>query len=169
MVILHKTENPDEYNHRSMKTLARAIKLSQGEFSLILVCCNSICQRQQATKQLQLLCEVKLEEFNLAKTANTLFSTILDSTQEQAQPQALIVSGLESVENLELLLRSTNIVRNQFSKQLPFPLILWVTDETQQQLMRLAPDFYSWAAATIKFRRMRSPLSEPQPLRIANG
>lgn len=169
MVILHKTENPDEYNDRSMKTLARAIELSQGEFSLIFVCCNSICQRQQITKQLQLLCEVKLEELSLPKTAHTLFSTILDRPQEPTPSQALIVSGLESVGNLEELLRSTNIVRNQFSQQLPFPLMLWVTDETQQQLMRLAPDFYSWAATTIKFRPVRSRLSEQQQLRIANG
>ncbi|MDY6807180.1 MAG: hypothetical protein SXA11_25670, partial [Cyanobacteriota bacterium] len=60
------------------------------------------------------------------------------------------------------LLTAANIVRNQFREQLPFPLILWVTEEVQQKLMRLAPDFYSWAAVTIKFRFKRSPLSPGQ-------
>ncbi|NEP43473.1 MAG: hypothetical protein F6K35_31310, partial [Okeania sp. SIO2H7] len=44
----------------------------------------------------------------------------------------------------------------QFREKLPFPLILWVTEEVQEKLMKLAPDFYSFAAVTIKFRYKRS-------------
>ncbi|WP_293038808.1 hypothetical protein [Moorena sp. SIO1F2] len=64
---------------------------------------------------------------------------------------ALLIVGLESVVALEELLTSTNQVRDEFRKRLTFPLILWVNDQVLQKLMRLAPDFASWAATPLKF------------------
>ncbi|WP_293106902.1 hypothetical protein [Moorena sp. SIOASIH] len=64
---------------------------------------------------------------------------------------ALLIVGLESVVALEELLTSTNQVRDEFRKRLTFPLILWVNDHVLQKLMRLAPDFASWAATPLKF------------------
>ncbi|WP_424100597.1 hypothetical protein [Moorena producens] len=64
---------------------------------------------------------------------------------------ALLIVGLESVVALEELLTSTNQVRDEFRKRLTFPLILWVNDQVLQKLMRLAPDFCSWAATPLKF------------------
>ncbi|MEQ9672044.1 WD40 domain-containing protein [Coleofasciculus sp. G2-EDA-02] len=66
-------------------------------------------------------------------------------------PPALIILGLESVEALKDLLTSTNQVRDEFRKRLPFPLVLWVNDEVLHKLVRSAPDFSSWAATPIKF------------------
>ncbi|HEY9902537.1 MAG TPA: hypothetical protein V6D43_08925 [Candidatus Sericytochromatia bacterium] len=70
--------------------------------------------------------------------------------QGEASP-ALFVLGLESVVDLEDLLTSSNQVRDEFRKRLPFPLVLWVNDEVLQKLVRFAPDFSSWAATPIKF------------------
>ncbi|HEY9609064.1 hypothetical protein [Allocoleopsis sp.] len=71
---------------------------------------------------------------------------------------ALFILGLESVESLEDLLTSTNQVRDEFRKRLPFPLVLWVNDEVLQKLVRFAPDFASWAATPIKFEIASSEL-----------
>ena len=46
---------------------------------------------------------------------------------------------------------STNQVRDEFRKNFTCPVILWVTDDIVTKMIRLAPDFKSWAAATIKF------------------
>ncbi len=161
MVVVRKSESLEEENDRSLKTLARAIELSSGEFSLIIVCCNSREKQGEIQQKLKDLYSIKPEELILEKTAKTLLSTIVTNL-ENKQPEALLVSGLESVENLEELLTASNIVRNQFREKLHFPLILWVTEEVQQKLMKLAPDFYSWAAVTIKFRTKRSQLSQQQ-------
>ncbi len=158
---MRKNENPEAENDRSFNTLARAIELSRGEFSLIIVCCNVSEKREEIKQKLTELLSIKLEELSLEKTATTLLSTIL-SKLETKQPEALFVSGLESVENLGELLKAANIVRNQFREKLPFPLILWVGEEVKQKLIKLAPDFYSWAAVTIKFRFKRSRLSQQQ-------
>lgn len=161
MVVVLKSESPEEENDRSLKTLARALELSKGEFSLIIVCCTFRERQEEIKQKLQESYSVSSEELTIEKTAVTLLSTLV-AKLEKKEPEALFVSGLESVENLEELLTAANIVRNQFREKLPFPLILWVTEEVQQKLMRLAPDFYSWAAVTIKFRFKRSPVSSQQ-------
>ncbi|HEY9602471.1 MAG TPA: hypothetical protein V6C85_12725 [Allocoleopsis sp.] len=58
---------------------------------------------------------------------------------------------MESVVALEDLLASTNQVRDEFRKRLPFPIVVWVNDEVRQKLLHFAPDFASWAATPIKF------------------
>ena len=158
---MRTNENPEEENDRSFNTLARAIELSRGEFSLIIVCCNCSEKREEIKQKLTELLSIKLEELSLEKKATTLLSTILTKL-ENKRPKTLFVSGLESVENLGELLKAANIVRNQFREKLAFPLILWVTEEVQQKLIKLAPDFYSWAAVTIKFRFKRSRISQQQ-------
>lgn len=67
------------------------------------------------------------------------------------RPKAVMVFGLESVTALDRILISTNQVRDEFRKSLPFPLVLWVTDEVLASMTRFAPDFKSWAATSIKF------------------
>jgi hypothetical protein len=59
---------------------------------------------------------------------------------------------------LEELLTSTNQVRDEFRKRLPFPLVVWVNDEVLHKLVRFAPDFASWAATPIKFEIATSEL-----------
>ena len=79
-------------------------------------------------------------------------------TANPSPAPALFILGLESVESLEDLLTSTNQVRDEFRKCLPFPLVVWVNDEVLQKLVRFAPDFASWAATPIKFEIATSEL-----------
>ncbi|MBD2727991.1 ribosome assembly protein 4 [Nostoc sp. FACHB-892] len=56
-----------------------------------------------------------------------------------------MVVGLESVQNLSVMLTSANQVREDFRKNFAFPLVLWIDDEIYKQLIQLAPDLESWA------------------------
>jgi WD40 repeat protein len=177
-------------NERSLKALDRAIALSLGEFSLVLVHCNYQRLRERMVQQLQELSKdrYKVRELVLPESATTLYTTIKtyghceDDTGtrghgdtrnvvEELAPglrpasltsprslyasyephPALLIFGLESVVALEDLLASSNQVRDEFRKRMPFPLVLWVNDEVLQKLVRFAPDFASWAATPIKF------------------
>jgi WD40 repeat protein len=51
---------------------------------------------------------------------------------------------------LDELLSATNQVREEFRKNFHFPLVLWVNDQVMEKLLRLAPDFESWAT-TVAF------------------
>ncbi|HEY9641174.1 MAG TPA: hypothetical protein V6C57_11870, partial [Coleofasciculaceae cyanobacterium] len=137
-------------NERSINTLARAIRLSLGQFSLILARCNYISLRDEMVQQLQQISPVEIRELHLPTSVKTLYTTIRAELGEH-HPQALMILGLESVMAIDQVLTSTNQIREEFRKSFSFPLVLWVNDDILQKLIHLAPDFKSWAATSIKF------------------
>ena len=199
MVEAHRSEDVAVYNERSLNALDRAIALSQGEFSIVLVRCNYKRLRDRLLHQLRKRAEnrYQIRELVLPASAKTLYTTIqgcgfglrksdgvwgqggqggqgrqgrkvcTNSSQENSSPvppaqseapPALFILGLESVVEIEDLLTSSNQVRDEFRKRLPFPLVLWVNDEVLQKFLHFAPDFASWAATPIKFEIATSEL-----------
>lgn len=138
------------FNERALARLIRAVALSRGQFSLVLVRCNSTQLKQQILQHLQDHCDVKAQQLMLSVQTQSLYTAITDKF-EACSPTVLSILGLESLQDLDQVLSSTNQVRDEFRKQFNFPIILWVTDDVAIKLIRLAPDFKSWAAATIKF------------------
>ncbi|NEO25589.1 MAG: hypothetical protein F6K03_01485, partial [Kamptonema sp. SIO4C4] len=159
------TQTPDpteRQNQQSLSTLLRAIFLSQGQFTPILVRCNYQTLRSQMWQNLQTALQKRtaegsetpfvLHEVQLPRTLNSLFSTLLEALDNAPHPpQALAVFGLDRVQDIDSLLKATNQVRDEFSKHLPLPVLFWLTDDVLQKLTRFAPDFKSWAAASVKF------------------
>ncbi|NET33675.1 MAG: hypothetical protein F6K19_16890 [Cyanothece sp. SIO1E1] len=139
----------DAYNSNSLQRIMRAIAISEGEFALILARCNYEALRESMIQRLRQQCSTEIYELTLPTSIATLYTTI-QAELENNQPAALMILGLESVSSLEQVLTSTNQVREEFRKQFPFPLVLWVNDEVLRKLIRLAPDFESWAT-TIEF------------------
>ena len=162
-------------NERSLKTLARAILLSQHQFALILVRCNYAQLRDRLTQQLQARVPFPISILTLPESAKTLYTTIQtalatrspDPNQgtvpilrvrqpaappeaaAEANPACLFLFGLESLQSLDQALIATNIVREELRRQFQFPIVLWANDEVLRQLERLTPDLYSWAGNTI--------------------
>jgi WD40 repeat protein len=147
---LHQPEDVAAYNESSLKALVRAIRLSQGQFRLILVRCNYGALRDHMVQRLRELSPVKIRELVLPESVKTLYTTIKVELADEV-PQALMVFGLESAIDLSAVLTSSNYIREEFSKSFPFPLILWVNDEVLQKLIRLTPDFESWATS-VEFK-----------------
>ncbi|MEM9908859.1 MAG: hypothetical protein AAF921_28015, partial [Cyanobacteria bacterium P01_D01_bin.44] len=133
----------DRHNQQALAELCRLLRFSQGEFELILAVCNSTRQRQALVEQLRQECPIPFDEITLAPTTTTLFTTLRDSLSSPP-PDALMVYGLAGVHDLEQMLTATNQIREEF-RQFPFPLVLWLTDRGLKQLIRTAPDFYTWA------------------------
>ena len=156
MTDLIKVQETANYNERSLKTLVRSIAMSQHQFSLILVRCNYEQLRQQIAQRLREASPVPIQDIVLPASVKTLYTTLLSSTflegySPVGSASALMVFGLETVVAIDELMASTNQVRDEFRKNFSCPVILWVTDEIVTKMIRLAPDFKSWAAATIKF------------------
>jgi len=155
---LKKLEESIIYNQRSLKRLMRSLTLSERQFSLILVCCNYQCLQHTMMMEVRKLSSTKIQEIVLPKTVKTLYTTIDRELENFPNPLAIMIFDLEKVEAIQELLISTNQVRDEFRKKFFFPLVLWITDELLAKLIRLAPDFKSWAAATIKFELATSDL-----------
>ncbi|MEO1764156.1 MAG: hypothetical protein AAFR83_19860, partial [Cyanobacteria bacterium J06629_18] len=142
-------EDIQAYNEDSWQELCWAISNSQGEFSLILAHCNSVSLQHSLTEKLQTNCPVNVSKIAIDKSTQRLYKTIQAQLGEE-YPQALIVFGLESVKELDSVLKGANQVREEFRKNFPFPVVLWVTDEVLQKLIRIAHDLQTWAT-TIEF------------------
>lgn len=160
MIDLYSSDETAHPHSLSLKRLDRAISLSQGQFCLILACCNSVSLRSQLVKQLPINLSGEIYQLSLQPSVKTLYTT-MQQTLQNKQPDALMILGLESVVSIEQLLTATNFVRDDFRKDFAFPVILWVNDEIMQKLVRLAPDFKNWAASTIRFQTMNEPVATP--------
>ncbi len=138
-----------KYNERSFSTLIRALRLSQGYFSFVLVHCNSLALRQEILDRLQATGAQKPQPLFLPKSATTVYTTIAAFVDGE-QPPALMILGLESVESINRLLVSTNLLCSEFSNKFSFPVVFWVTDELLRKIIRTAPDLYN-RMTTIRF------------------
>ncbi|NEU73207.1 hypothetical protein PI95_011695 [Hassallia byssoidea VB512170] len=141
-------------NERSFRSLGRAIALSYNQFSVVVVCCNYKVLQQQILQRLEETYDI--QKLVLPSNARSLYTTL--HAQLTKQPSALMILGLESVEGLDDLLRAINHIRDEFRKRHSFPMVFWVNDEVQQKLLRLAPDFASWAATPIRFEMTSTEL-----------
>ncbi|MEH1863607.1 MAG: ribosome assembly protein 4, partial [Nostoc sp.] len=141
-------QQPPEDGHvnseRSLKQLAWAIASSVGQFKLILARCNYASLRDRLISRLQEICQVEIRVLAVQQSNRTLYTVIQEELGEEI-PACVMVVGLESVQNLSVMLTSANQVREEFRKNFAFPLVLWIDDEIYKQLIQLAPDLESWA------------------------
>ncbi|MEH1802726.1 MAG: hypothetical protein V7L13_26915 [Nostoc sp.] len=154
MVERHAQVDVRVANERALRSLGRAITLSSGQFSLVLVCCNYRVLQERMLQRLEELSSGvhQIQKVVLPHNARSLYTSIhLQLVTEANPPSALMILGLELVDGLDDLLRSINHIRDEFRKRHPFPMILWVNEEILQKVVRLAPDFASWAATPIRF------------------
>jgi len=140
-------------NERALRTLERAIVLSEGQFSLVLVRCSYERLRQSVLDWVadrsgegqpfdRVTCLV------VPPTIKTLYPLVA-AISDPCPPRAVMVLGLEMAESLDTVFALANQMRDRF-KQLPFPIVLWLTDESLDKLKRVAPDLKSWAATPVR-------------------
>lgn len=138
-------------NQRSLKSLQRSMILSSGRrFSLILAHCNYTHLQEQIMLHMHQEESIAIREIAISISSHTLYTAIKSELGNDI-PDTLVITNLAQNKNLEKLLLATNQVRDEFRKQLAFPLVLWCTDKVLTQMVRLAPDFYSWATSPITF------------------
>lgn len=150
MAEFNPIENLSPENQRSLKTLARSLTMSQGQFSLIFARCNYANLRELVRKLLREQSAIALQELYLPPSAKSLYGAIADAVKDNP-PQALMVLGVESVFALDELLTAANRARDRFRRDFSFPLVLWVTDAVLSKLGRLANDLNTWAGPPIHF------------------
>ena len=167
MIMASSIGSPDSTLNTTSATkrLARAIAISQGQFSLLLACCNSVNKQQQLLGSLMQFSPVEINEIILPPSTETLYTTINNIVGE-TQPPSLIIRGLESITAMNQLIISTNLMRDEFPKKFQFPLVLCINDDILRNLIWLAPDLKNWASTTIRFDAPRHTVVE-QPALIA--
>ncbi|MEH2110591.1 nSTAND1 domain-containing NTPase, partial [Nostoc sp.] len=138
------TDSQQPENEKGLQQLAWAIESSVGQFKLILARCNYASLRDRLISRLREICQVEIRVLAVQQSNRTLYTAIQEEFGEEI-PACVMVVGLESVQNLSVILTSANQVREEFRKNFAFPLVLWIDDEIYKQLIQFAPDFESWA------------------------
>ena len=132
--------------NQALKSLARTLSLSAHRFTLILVRSNQPGSVDNVFQQLNVHYSVQPRILYLPEDCRSLFSAIQSISLAF---QGLMVIGLDDIIDLDEFLITTNQMRNEFRHQFHFPVVLWANDETIGKLVKLAPDFYSWASGPI--------------------
>lgn len=137
-------------NQESLEELAFVLEtqVASQEFYLVLALCNSGNLRDRLLKRLTKTCNLEETVVQLPPSTLGLYRFLQDATPPQTQ--ALLVSGFETLENIDSILTAANQIREEFRTHFPFPVVWWISDEVHSKLQRLAPDLFSWAS-TIEF------------------
>ncbi|MEB3339293.1 hypothetical protein [Okeania sp.] len=141
---------PEDFNQNSelLSELIFALEMSQGEFRLFLARSNTLTQRDRIMEKLKTSFDGNLAELELDESVEELYTTI-EQHLEGKQPDALMVFGLEFVSNIDQLLVSMGLVREEFRDNFHFPILLWIDVKISQKFIQLIPDFESWTSLTV--------------------
>ena len=145
----NRLETIAAHNQRSLKTLGKAISMGKRKFSLIIVRCNYDIIQQDILQLLRQQCPKNIADFWVPRSTISLYTTIQENFGDRSI-DALVLFGLESVQKLDVVLESANLLRDRF-RNLSFPLVLWLTDVGLKKLMQNAPDFKSFGSVPIRF------------------
>ena len=140
----HPEISPDN-NQNSLRTVLRAINFSQGQLSLIFLRCNYAKLRQQISAQIHQVSSIPIKEITLTASTKTLYNQISQELGNE-QPPALMISGLDSVKNIDVILNLSNQIREEFRKNFPFPILIWIDDQILKKIIRVAPDLENWGS-----------------------
>ncbi|MEO1404152.1 MAG: hypothetical protein AAFV72_23280, partial [Cyanobacteria bacterium J06635_1] len=135
------------HNQAALVNLQRALKLGAGQFSLILVRVN---YRRLRRILLDWLGLVQLfQKVELPPETTSLRDVLKRAARKR--PPALVVTGFETLKDLEAVLKAANLGRDAYFKTFRCPVVLCISDTVLQALNAHAPDFKSFAAAPIRF------------------
>ncbi|PSN19430.1 hypothetical protein C7271_07295, partial [filamentous cyanobacterium CCP5] len=143
------------YNRAALQTLERAIDLQGDRFTLILARCNY--QRlQNLLIDYLALAHPQLQVLPLPNRIPSLLDAIQIHLHMNpagtSNPSALMVTGLDQVDNLQGLLKAANLARDTYRERLAFPLVLWTGDRLLAQISELAQDLKNLGPPTIRFQ-----------------
>lgn len=133
-------------NRQTLEELAQTLEWSVGEFHLFLARCNYVAVRSQLITQLQDICSIRLQIITLTADTQQLYTTLRDAIAVSLDPpEGIIVAGFEQVKDLDRLFANADAAREEFRKQLPMPIVLWLDDPQFNSFKDRAPNFETWA------------------------
>jgi hypothetical protein len=136
-------------NQKTLQQLAQAMALSRGQFKLILVRCNygDVCQRwsEELTQTCQDQHQFSLTAAHLPPHAQNLVQAI--QAIEPFPPDGLQLLGLNQLADVRQFLANSNQIRDRLRRNCPFPIAIWLDDNSLKQMLKVANDLHSWTTS----------------------
>jgi WD40 repeat protein len=150
-----------ERNHTLVRTFARALKLSQRQFTLFLVRCNYTHLRQQLYQELtQLGCNYRV--VSLAEPTTKKLDKKLDFNAKvqgllsppqgyEYEQMPIFWQDWQQANHPEQFYTALCQQREKLAHQLRGPLVLWLEDTPFADLCRYGGDLVHWAVPAFSF------------------
>lgn len=154
-------------NRASFQRLGRVVRLSQGEFSIVLVNAPTAQIRLAVLKKLRMaIAPIKILELRLHPTVTDIYAAVEShcSHDNHQYSKILSISGLGNLEHLDEALLRANFARDRFQQHCPLTMIWWIDDGVSKQIRRYAPDLSNCLTAPIQFvakNSKRNPVLQP--------
>lgn len=138
-----------QHNQAGLDELQRVLQREAGGFSLTLAACNYNRLRHLMVDH---FVPDRARVLRLLPNVTSLVDAI-QAEMGDTVPSALMVTGFELLPMPALMgvLKGANLSRDEFRKDFPFPIVLWMTEAVRQQFTRYAPDFKSFSPSAIAF------------------
>jgi len=132
-------------NLDSLDDLNWTLEASSGEFALMIACCNYGDLQQVLMDELVKMSALHIKVVRLQDGETSLLNALHRETSA-GNDEAIMVTGLEQVEQLEKLFASVNQVRESLKGEFPLPMVFWVNQGVLKTVLKSAPDLASWAS-----------------------
>ena len=98
---------------------------------------------------------VEVSDPNLRFLRDDLVKRLPKIEREPGKKLVLLLTGLEAsigmVGDYPPMLVDLNYVRDGFKAAVPYPMVIFLPDESLRRLAEFAPDFWAWRMAVIRF------------------
>ncbi len=176
--------DPTIDNAISYEDLLVSIEASEERLSLLIAVCDDSNYRDRIIEryEAELQPEIRPYQVTLARGEPSLWAAIAELVQADEYLQnggraVLTVTGAEKLYFLKLgAERSEQEIffgylqwRREGLREFPFPIVLWVTNQILANLMKKAPDFWSWRKGVFHFESKKTAAifsEEIAPLRL---
>ncbi|MHC5821704.1 MAG: tetratricopeptide repeat protein, partial [Nostoc sp.] len=162
----NKNINPDQKNQDAFDDLIVSIEAGEGKFNLLIGVCDNADFRNQIIDRYETelkphFCTYSVTLDEKEPNLKAAIQQLLEKEEclQQYQPAVITVTGAEKL--LFLRLGEEQSAQEKFFGYLqwtrealgkfPFAIVLWVTHQLMINLMKKAPDFWSWRNGVFRF------------------
>lgn len=171
--------NREQQNQDAYDDLIVSIEAGMGRLNLLIAVCNHTNFRQEIITRYQRELEpdircyhLKLprQEPSLKAAIEQLFSK--EEYLQQYQPAVITVTGVEQLHFLHLDESASEQEKffgylqwtREALRKFPFAIVLWVTPQVLINLIKKAPDFWSWRNGVFHFVSPPENVAQVQPV-----
>ncbi|MCL1473437.1 tetratricopeptide repeat protein, partial [Argonema antarcticum] len=183
-MISQEMAEPQDKNQENYEDLLVTIEASQGVLSLLIAVCDDSNFRDRiiARYEAELGSDIRNYRVELPRGEPSIRAAIAEVVQADEYLQnggkaVLTVTGAEKLYFLKLgAERSEQEIffgylqwTREALREFPYPIVIWVTNQILINLIKKAPDFWSWRKGVFRFESKKTALitgKEIAPLRL---
>ena len=162
--------NSDEPNQDAYDDLIVSIEAGEGKLNLLICVCNRVAFCHQIIERYETELEPRFRTYRATldpKEPNlkAAIQQLVEKSEylQQHQPAVITVTGTEKL--FFLRLGEEQSAQEKFFgylqwtreglREFPFTIILWVTHQLMVNLIKKAPDFWSWRNGVFRFPMLK--------------